>query len=178
MVPRNQKSSPFPVTMPYGSKPVFTNCPTNIAVTTNPVTCDAVVNWIPPTVADNCDASPVVTSTSTPGATFGLGVTTVTYEATDAGGNKETCSFIVTVTDATKPVFANCPTNIAVTTDPTTCDAIVNWIPPTVTDNCDASPVVTSTSNPGATFGLGVTTVTYEVTDAAGNKETCSFTVT
>ncbi|HEY5747584.1 MAG TPA: HYR domain-containing protein, partial [Chryseolinea sp.] len=174
----NKETCSFTVTVTDATKPVFANCPTNIAVTTNPMTCDAVVNWVPPAVTDNCDASPAVTKTNDPGNTFTLGVHTVTYEATDAAGNKETCSFTVTVTDATKPVFANCPTNIAVNTNPTTCDAVVNWIPPTVSDNCDTSPVVTSTSPPGATFGLGATTVTYEATDAAGNKETCSFTVT
>ncbi|WP_333819487.1 HYR domain-containing protein, partial [Ohtaekwangia sp.] len=174
----NQSTCSFIVTVTDATKPVFTNCPANINVTTNPATCTATASWTPPTASDNCGGSLTVTSTANPGATFGLGINTVTYEATDAAGNKETCSFTVTVTDGTKPVIANCPANISVTTNPATCNAVVNWTAPTVTDNCDASPTVTSTASPGATFGLGTTTVTYEATDAAGNKETCSFTVT
>jgi gliding motility-associated-like protein len=174
----NKETCSFTVTVTDGAKPVFTNCPANINITTNPTTCDAVANWAPPTVTDNCDASPVVTTTNTPGSTFALGVYTITYEATDAAGNKETCSFTVTVTDNTKPVFTNCPGNISVATNPPTCDAVVNWTPPTATDNCDALPVVTTTNTPGSSFTLGVHTVTYEATDATGNKETCSFTIT
>ncbi|WP_254094638.1 HYR domain-containing protein [Dawidia soli] len=174
----NKETCSFTVTVTDGTKPVFTDCPTDISVTTNPATCDAVVHWAPPAVTDNCDAAPVMIGTHSPGATFALGVHTVTYEATDAAGNKETCSFTVTVTDGTRPVFTNCPVNISVPAGAGSCNAIVNWTPPGVTDNCDPSPVVTSTGNPGATFTLGVHTVTYEATDAAGNKETCSFTVT
>ncbi|MGB1205030.1 MAG: HYR domain-containing protein, partial [Chitinophagales bacterium] len=37
---------------------------------------------------------------------------------------------------------------------------------------------ITSTHNSGDIFPLGTTTVTYTVTDAAGNSNTCSFTVT
>ena len=75
--------------------PVIANCPTNISVqTTNPT---AVATWIIPTATDNCGI-PTLSGTSTPGSAFNTGITTVTYTATDASGNKSLpCTFTVTV---------------------------------------------------------------------------------
>ncbi len=160
--------------------PVFAACPANISLTTT--TTSALASWTAPTATDNC-GTPIITSTHVSGASFNLGVTTVSYTATDAKGNKATCSFTVTVTqivvdpcatDITAPVFASCPANISLTT--TSTSALANWNAPTATDNC-STPVVTSTHVSGASFNIGVTTVTYTATDGKGNKTTCSFTV-
>ena len=174
----NQSTCSFVVTVTDNTPPVFSGCPTDFSVPVNPTTCDVVVNWTPPTATDNCAGSLIPTSPNAPGATFALGAHIITYTANDGHGNQSTCSFTVTVVDATKPVFTNCPANISVPTDPTSCTAAVSWAPLIVTDNCDAVPVVTSNFHSGDVFTLGVHTVTYEATDAAGNKETCSFTVT
>jgi hypothetical protein len=159
-------------------KPVISNCPANIALTTTGTT--ATGTWTPPTATDNCGTA-TLTSTHNAGAAFPIGVTTVTYTATDAKNNTATCSFTVTVTnpctnDIQAPVFSNCPANITQTTSVTT--AMVTWAPPTASDNCTNPAVITSTHNPNATFPIGVTTVVYTATDAKNNKETCSFTVT
>ena len=55
--------------------------------------------------------------------------------------------------------------------------AVVTWTLPTASDN---SGVVTMTSshNPGDTFSLGVTTVTYTAIDSSSNLMTYPFTVT
>ncbi len=159
--------------------PVFSNCPANISLVTTGNT--AVATWTAPTATDNC-STPTVTSTHTSGTTFIIGTTTVSYTATDAKGNKATCSFTITVTkndpcatDITPPVFANCPTSITVSTANTSATA--TWTAPTATDNCSI-PTITSTHVSGATFNIGTTTVSYTATDALGNKATCSFTVT
>jgi len=164
----------FTVTVTDTSNPVFITCPTNITRSAN-ATCKAVVNWPAPGVVDNCGA-PVVTSTHTSGSEFSIGTTMITYTATDAAGNKATCSFTVTVNDTSAPMFSNCPTNITVS--PTAnCKAIVNWTAPAANDNCGI-PTIVANYNPGSEFNAGTTTVTYSATDAAGNKATCSFTVT
>ena len=61
------------------------------------------------TVADNCDAAPVVTQSPAPGTTIsGAGtVTTVTLRATDASGNFSECTFDVTITAPVIDVTGN-----------------------------------------------------------------------
>ena len=82
-------------------------------------------------------------------------------------------------TDTEKPVFTNCPANIALQTATVTATtAVATWVAPTATDNC-GTPSVSSTYVSGAAFPIGVTTVTYNATDAKGNAAIpCSFTVT
>jgi gliding motility-associated-like protein len=87
----------------------------------------------------------------------------------------------VTVNDTEKPVIAGCPSNIVKSNDAGLCSATATWTEPTATDNCTAagSLVWTKSHLPGAVFPVGVTTVTYTVTDAASNTSlACSFTVT
>jgi hypothetical protein len=175
-------------------RPTLNNCPTNRTVTTLGTT--AVTTWTAPTVSDNCteNITPSVSSAPTTGlvssSAFPVGVTTVTYTARDAANNVSSCSFTVTVqnnnpcnTDATPPVFANCPTNISLSTSGTTATA--TWTAPTVSDNCTAGIVPTITTSPtsgltsGSAFPIGTTTVTYNARDARNNTATpCTFTVT
>jgi hypothetical protein len=167
-------------------KPVFKKCPTNISVTTTQ-SC-AKVEWDKPDAKDNCcDPSVSIATAPTTGlkneSCFPIGVTTVTYTATDLKGNKATCSFTVTVIkladpcapDVEKPVLKNCPANISLTTS-SNC-AIANWTKPTATDNC-STPSVSSNYSSGACFPMGTTSVIYTATDLKGNRATCSFTIT
>jgi len=57
------------------------------------------------------------------------------------------------------------------------CTAVVTWNAPTASDNC-AIDTFTSTHNPGDTFDVGTTPVTYTATDVNGNVSTCTFNVT
>jgi HYR domain len=168
--------------------PVIAGCPQNITVFTGlgRTTCDQTATWTPPTATDaciHCCTTQPITGNYAPGATFPVGVTTVTYTATDVSGNTSTCSFTVTVVDNTKPLIAGCPANISVNTGAgrTTCDQTATWTEPTATDNCTAagSLIRTRSHAPGSIFPVGVTTVTYTFADAAGNVSLpCSFTVT
>ncbi len=157
--------------------PTFTACPENITLSST-ANC-AIATWLAPIVTDNC-STPSVSSNYESGFCFPIGSTTVIYTATDAKGNKSTCSFIVTVTnpcdtDTQAPVLSTCPQNIALSST-TTC-ATATWTAPTATDNC-STPSVSSNYNSGFCFPIGSTTVIYTATDAKGNKSTCSFTVT
>ena len=55
--------------------------------------------------------------------------------------------------------------------------AIVNWIEPTAFDY-SGSQTLTSSHNPGETFFIGDTKVTYTSVDPLGNTATKSFIVT
>lgn len=136
--------------------------------------CKATATWTPPQFDDNCGVS-TVTSTHNPGSVFSLGITTVTYTATDGAGRSTNSSFSVTVKDTTPPVKTLCAGNVTVQAT-AGCSAKASWTVPTFTDAC--GPVtVTSTHRPGDTFDAGRTTVVYTARDAASNTATCSFEV-
>jgi hypothetical protein len=70
-------------------------CPANI-VTACTGANGATVNFVV-TAADNCDASPAVTTVPASGSTFPIGTTLVTSTAVDTAGNTNTCTFTVEV---------------------------------------------------------------------------------
>ncbi|MBK9420371.1 MAG: HYR domain-containing protein [Flavobacteriales bacterium] len=112
------------------------------------------------------------------GATFPVGVSTVTYTATDAAGNTTSCSFTITVVDNIPPAIA-CPANISVNASAGTCGKVVAYTAPVGTDNCSGVTTARTVGlASGATFPVGVNTVTYTATDVAGNTSSCSFTIT
>ncbi|MEK7832864.1 MAG: S8 family serine peptidase, partial [Acidobacteriota bacterium] len=80
--------------------PPMISCPTDrdvIALT--PGSTTAVVTYPDPIVVDNCPGATVVCVPAS-GSAFPLGATTVTCTATDSGGATASCSFTVTVWDA------------------------------------------------------------------------------
>ena len=79
--------------------------------------------------------------------------------------------------DGEKPVINSTPADINQSTDAIVATAVVMWSPPTVSDNSGVV-TLTSTHDPGNTFYLGSTTVTYTAVDAAANQVTDSFMVT
>ncbi len=119
--------------------------------------------------------SGVVPVTNNAPATFPVGTTTVIYTATDAAGNTATATQTVTVNlvDTTPPVVT---APAAITVEATGTNTTVALGTATAIDL--VSGVVPVTNNAPAAFPLGVTTVTYSATDAAGNIGTATQTVT
>lgn len=116
-----------------------------------------------------------------------LGDNTITYTVTDEGGNTDVCSNTVTVEDDESPVIT-CPGAIVQDNDPDTCGAQIQ-ITVSATDNCAYTITndydVTQSSNNGdlildAFFPVSLTpiTVTFTVTDTAGNTDVCTVDVT
>ena len=95
--------------------PVFTNCPANIVTTyTAPATC-ANVTWQEPTATDNCSTPTIVkTSTALNGGCY-TGDYSHTYTATDAKGNKSTCTFKIS---ATQSVINTSPITMTLAANP------------------------------------------------------------
>jgi hypothetical protein len=106
-----------------------------------------------------------------------LGAQTVTLSLTDDAGNVSTCTSNVTVLDLQVPDI-ECSSNIYVGTDAGACSAVVTYPAPTATDNCATTVTLTSGLASGSTFPSGTTTQVFTAVDAAGNSESCSFTVT
>ena len=170
----NSTTCTFDVIVEDNEDPVIADCPADITQDSDTGVCEAVVTWTAPTASDNCTVT--LTSDYSPGDTFPLGSTTVTYTATDGNGQTVTCTFDVIVEDNEDPVIADCPADITQDSDAGVCEAVVTWTAPTASDNC-AVTTFTSTHDSGDTFPVGSTTVTYTATDAAGNSTTCTFDV-
>ena len=158
-------------------KPRFTNCPTNITVTTSD-SC-ARVSWNGPFATDNCN-NPTITGNYRSGNCFPVGTTAVLFTASDRKGNTATCAFNVTVNnpcynDTIKPRFYSCPKNIIITTQDSCARA--TWNGPFATDNC-STPTITGNYRSGNCFPVGTTAVLFTATDRKGNTATCAFNVT
>ena len=176
----NTASCSFDVTVTDDEIPTIT-CPPSVTVDNDPGICGAVVTYNLPTVTDNCTSGivPTLTLGLPSGDTFPVGTTPIRYQAVDASGNMNICSFSVTVNDVEVPALT-CPADITTVTDPTVCQAVVTYAAVTVTDNCTSgiTPVLVAGLSSGDPFPEGTTTVTYEATDAYGNSNSCSFDVT
>ncbi|MBP6639436.1 MAG: HYR domain-containing protein, partial [Bacteroidia bacterium] len=171
----NTATCTFTVTVADAETPVWAACPPNATVSTSPNTCDAIVSWTAPTATDNC-AVVNASGTQTPGSTFALGATTVSYTADDAAGNAATCSFVITVNDSIAP-NASCQ-NVTVSLDAngngsTTAVAVDNGS----TDNCTVDTLVLS-QTVFTCANAGANTVTLVVTDLSGNTSSCTAVVT
>jgi hypothetical protein len=164
--------------------PTFTTCPTDMTKTQTS-TCGVIVTWTEPTAIDNC-APPSVKQTAGPlnGACFPVGMSTVTYTATDTSRRTTPCTFRITVTanpcsvDQIPPVFTTCPVNINLTQN-SACGAIATWQLPTATDNCGTATVSQTTGQPmsGACFSVGTTAISYTAKDGNNLTASCAFSV-
>ncbi|HOY32602.1 MAG TPA: HYR domain-containing protein, partial [Bacteroidales bacterium] len=174
----NSSTCSFTVTVNDNQNPAIT-CPTNITVNNTLGLCSALVYFTPPAGTDNCTGAITVQTGGLPsGATYPVGTTINTFRVTDATGKTSTCSFTVTVNDNQIPAII-CPTNITVYNTSGLCSALVYFTAPTGTDNCPGQVTTQTAGLPsGSAFPVGATVNTFLVTDAAGNTNTCSFTVT
>ncbi len=175
--------SPFSVNVTVYPLPVFTTCPSNISLNSDPNQCNALVSYTATAQAIQgftTTLSYVFTGATTGsgsgtgnGSTFNVGVTNVTITATNSCGTTN-CSFTVTIIDNINPTIT-CPPDVnAITNTGCTATGVVLGTP-VVADNCGVASVV---NNAPSAFPLGVTTVIWKVTDNSGNTATCNQTVT
>ncbi len=154
--------------------PVFDSFPANIIAFAT-TSCNAVVTWAAP-VASDCGGVFITPPAQSSGDRFPIGITTVTYAATDGSSNRAERSFNITVSDIANPTFNIDPSDITV--QATDCGAIVSWIEPTADDNCPIGLTVTQDHFPSEKFPIGTTMVTYIAKDASGNTFPYSFKIT
>lgn len=77
------------------------------------------------------------------------------------------------------PVFVSFPADITVSADRGQCSKVVDFDLPTFDDNCPGAALTRiSGMDPGASFPVGTTEVTYRVTNVAGNSIERSLQVT
>jgi probable HAF family extracellular repeat protein len=170
------------VTVTDAEDPIV-NPPSNVNVNTDAGSCSAVLNPGTATATDNCSGVTVagVRDDAEPlAAPFPKGVTTITWTATDAVGRSAKGSQTVTVTDHENPVVS-VPVNVNRSTDAGACNSAIDPGTATANDNCAGTTVagVRSDGQPlNAIYPKGTTTITWTATDAAGNTDSKTQTVT
>ena len=174
------------VSVQTGGTPVVTPLPITVAAvdaTGTPATESAIVAFLAGASATDLEDGPIATITNDAPAQFALGVTTVTFSATDSSSNTGQAQATVTVADQTSPLVVP-PADITVaatgtggiaTSDPA-IDAFLTGA--SATDNVDGTIATISNNAPTPSIPVGDTTVTFSATDAAGNTGTAQATVT
>jgi len=115
------------------------------------------------------DLVEVVSVTNNAPDYFMLGVTTVTWTATDEAGNSATVSQTITVQDTTSPIIT-IPSDVSFeATSPT--DNAVSLGEPIASDTVSE---VTISNDAPKSFSLGETLVTWVVSDSSGNSATAT----
>jgi hypothetical protein len=104
----NSSSSNVVLTAKDVTAPVIT-CPTAFTHLVNSTGCLYNGSIGTPTATDNCS---IVSIVPTPAGPYPAGVTTVTWTATDAGGNTSTCTQTVTITKEPVVILATSSTNL------------------------------------------------------------------
>jgi len=171
----NSTSCSFLVIVKDVAGPII-DCPDDLEVNNTPGICGASSVTYSATANDPCSGLVSITFDPPSGSAFNVGVTSVTVTATDNAGNSSECEFTVTVNDTENPDIT-CPATIDIQADVNDCQAAqVDLNTPVTSDNCSTQTVVPSRSdgkNITEPYPVGITLVTWTVTDASGNSEQC-----
>jgi hypothetical protein len=158
-------------------KPITIVAPPNLELGTNARACFATVVLGQPTVSGGGEGLTVAGHRNDGlalGADYPLGVTTITWTATDAAGTTELATQTVTITDREAPqIFL--PSNAVVRNDPGLATAFVNVGVAHVEDNC---PNYSLSDPPNGVYPVGTTAVVWTARDEAGNTSTATQLVT
>jgi gliding motility-associated-like protein len=157
----NTKTKIQKVTVIDNVIPIIT-APASITTTLTAGCTKTGLNLGTPVTSDNCTIASVTNNAPT---AFPVGTTTVTWTVTDASGNTATATQTVIVTDAINPTIT-APANLTINANASCVAFGVNLGTPVRADNCTVASV---TNNAPAVFPLGITTVTWIVTDGSGN---------
>ena len=133
---------------------------------------------------DNCAPIDTVYQVPSPNTLFGThhgDSLYVVLTVVDIEGNTDTCAVELTLQDTISPVFVNCPEPAVIVDAPDTwCSAYANFSLPLAEDNC-AVASVTQIDDTGLTSGdlfpVGITVMTWEAVDNAGNSSRCDVKV-
>ena len=136
------------------------------------------------TATDNVDGPLSSVSNNGP-ELYPFGTTTVTFSVSDSSGNEGTAQSVVSISldiidpelSVPDPISLNVdmPSDVVVASD----DAIVNFLAAaSATDNKDGDLTSSITDDAPEEFAVGETTVTFSVSDAAGNTVSDGVSVT
>ncbi|MEM6319294.1 MAG: HYR domain-containing protein [Bacteroidota bacterium] len=178
----NQEICSFTINVTSTPTDLSINCPANGVFQIPAGQNNVQINWNVPTASTSCPNGTTVTQISGPNnfSSVGAGNYTISYEATDNCGNREVCSFQITVNQTNTNLSLNCPSDQNLTIPVNETVLSVNWNDPTASGNCPGNVSINQTSGPNKFSGLGagIYTFTFQATDNCGNSANCSFTIT
>ena len=119
---------------------------------------------------------PTTVSNDAPANGFPVGLTTVTWTATDSAMMSVTATQRITITDTTAPQLT-VPADVTADQGPEQGNTDVSLGAASASDLVDPAPVI-SNDAPANGFPVGTTTVTWTAQDAAGNSVTATQNVT
>ncbi|HEY3746694.1 MAG TPA: HYR domain-containing protein [Gemmatimonadaceae bacterium] len=160
------------------------SAPESITKGNDPGLATAVVAVGSPVVADNCgdvNVSSVRSDGRAIDAPYPVGITTITWTATDAAGNASSATQSVTVLDVEAPVFVAAPSfgpsaSSDLRLNATSPAGAVVSFGTNVTDNVKVTSLSCEPAS-GSVFPVGTTNVLCTAGDAAGNTSSKSFSV-
>ena len=125
------------------------------------------------TASDNCFISPTIIQSPAAGTTINSD-TIITFTINDSSSNSTNCSFRLLLLDSILP-NVTCPSNQADFYN-SNCEFTIPDYTSLITssDNCDPSLIVTQTP-PTGNMVSSDTSITFLITDDAGNSTSCSF---
>jgi len=158
--------------------------PSDITLRAETGKCSATISLQVPATTDNCGIA-TVTNDAPANGLFAVGTYTITWTVTDIHGNSTITTQKITVNDNENPTITSCPVV------PVLCYSTAgsyNIPAMTATDNCGtvsysyvingATTRTGNSSNASGAFNIGVSTITWTVTDSHNNTTTCQTTVT
>jgi gliding motility-associated-like protein len=134
------------------------------------------------TATDNCGIQSIVNDyngTDDASGIYPVGTTIVNFTITDIHGNKTPWTVIVEISDIEQPAIS-APATASGVAATGQCNGFVSIAKPVVSDNCTVDKVINDFNNTDDASGIypvGVTTVTWTVTDASGNSRNAYTTV-
>ncbi|XP_041466824.1 uncharacterized protein LOC121417247 isoform X3 [Lytechinus variegatus] len=179
----NRATCTFTISVIDEEEPAIHGCPPSMSVSMETGRDYATVSWIAPNVTDNSNRVTMTFNEAhawTNPDNFPEGITSLSYTAEDAAGNKATCMLTISVIDKEQPVIHYCPPSMSVSMETGRDYATVSWIAPIVTDNSNRVTLTfneaTAWTNPD-NFPEGITSLSYTAEDDSGNTATCMFSI-
>ena len=143
--------------------------PANVSIAATGQLTDVTLGT--PVVSDLVDSNPNISVDQT--GPFGVGSHVITWTVVDASGNSATATQSVVVTDSGGPTIV-APANIS--KEATGALTEVSLGVATASDLVDG--ILTATANNTGPYTVGIHTISWSVTDSAGNTSTASQIVT
>ena len=166
----NGDSCFFTLTVADSIVPSFLSCVSDTTMYANASSCGANLTWTRPAADDNTDTL-IYSATDTSGTFFAVGIDTVMLFVQDLSGNRDTCSFVVTVMDTIAPAWSGTLDTLTVQAGLDTCGIFtdsVNLTPPTIVEACGMD---TLYHNAAAYYPLGSYDLYWYATDIHGNSD-------